>query len=285
MRSVIISITVFVLMLGVAVLAYQNPTTFIDSVDVTQMNVGMQKLTEWISQNDADVDSNEADIDTNATSISANSADIDTNAADIDTNAAEIDTNAAQIDTNSALIDTNVANIDTNAAQIDTALAEADTLLTDVDVLQTARDSVFSGYNTSNIEIGTIGSRRIAFNTETTKDGIYTHAANDSVVDCATAGRYEVHYHVSVEHSSGTGVTGYYMELWKYTDSWAVVPGSIVYGFVDHDATYSWGNMSQSCVVTMAAGNDLSVLVYNSAGSETIRIIANSGKIVIRKLH
>ena len=43
--------------------AYQNPVNYIDSVDVIQANVGNQKFSEWITANDADIDTLEADMD------------------------------------------------------------------------------------------------------------------------------------------------------------------------------------------------------------------------------
>ncbi len=63
MKNVLLAILFFILSI-VALYAYQNPVNYIDSVDVVQANVGNQKFTEWITANDADIDTldNRTDI-------------------------------------------------------------------------------------------------------------------------------------------------------------------------------------------------------------------------------
>jgi hypothetical protein len=63
MRTVFVA-AVFFILAYVVLVAYQNPVNYIDSLDVTQANMGNQKFSEWITANEADIDTNALELDT-----------------------------------------------------------------------------------------------------------------------------------------------------------------------------------------------------------------------------
>ncbi len=63
MRRVLLTTLFFILSL-VALYAYQSPVNYIDSVDAIQANIANQKYAEWITANDADIDTIDLQLDT-----------------------------------------------------------------------------------------------------------------------------------------------------------------------------------------------------------------------------
>ena len=77
MRRAFVAAVLFVLAFSVLT-AYQNPVNYIDSVDAIQANLANQKFAEWITANEADVDTNVANIDSNVAEIDTLQLEVDT---------------------------------------------------------------------------------------------------------------------------------------------------------------------------------------------------------------
>lgn len=197
---------------------------------------------------------------------------------DIDDIYRELQAANANTDTNALELDTALAEVDTNAAQIDTLHARVDSLMT--------RDTVFCGYNTSDIEVeGANNTRFVVFDATTRNDAIYTLQAGDSIIDVSTAGDYLISYSVTVVYSSGSGDGTFsaYMSHY-YSGGWNLVAGSSAVGTIWDASGAQYASVAKSFIITMAAGDDLKLAVFKGTGM-TVNIEDNTTSLVIQKLH
>jgi len=257
MKKTIIVIAALVVLLAGVIFAYQSPVTFVDTVRSTDLNIGFQKLVQWINDNNNDIDTLHNRVDSIPEFIHDS-----------------LDGNWAAF-----IADDTVTAY--RAAIHDTIITHWATFISDIH----HPDTVFCGYNTTTKTILADQTMFLELDGTTRSDGIYTVVQSDTVLDISTAGDYLITYGATIDYDAGSGASYFRVQLMKYTSSWAAVTGSVMYQAIEANAAGHYMTVSKSIIVTLAAGNDLGVEFYVPVTLPTIDIIANSGFLTIEKIH